>query len=111
LSGEESRAWSLRGFGAALEEPLHAHTDSQKRNAASDGFQDSRTKIAIQSLAPAKMSDPRHDQLIGFGNHLWIIGDLDLTLRRDVLQRLLDRADVARAVIDNGDHRRPLVLG
>src|SRR5947199_2485688 len=80
LPGEERSAGGLWSFSAALKEPLHPNANSQKGNTGRNRLEDSRTEFAVKALAAAKMSDARHDQLFGLGDHFRIIGDLDLGL-------------------------------
>ena len=71
--------------------------------------------------AVANRALPREDDAIGGGDHARIVADHDLAIvARNVLERLGDRAQVAHAVIDDGDalhgrgapaYKRPLVEG
>ncbi len=63
---------------------------------------------------------PRKDHALGAGHHRRIGGDDDLLATRDMLERLRHRAQVAHAVVDDGNgiasgfantHSEPLVNG
>ena len=109
LAGEKSGARRLRGLCAALKKPLHAHTDSQKRLSGSDTFKHGGSKILIQRLAAAEVANSGNNGLLRSSDHGRIVRNLPF--RTQVLERFFHRADVARTVIDDRDHRSPLVLG
>src|SRR4051795_5294210 len=65
--------------------------------------------MLIQKFTAIEVPHPWHNHLIGSGDHRWISGDLHCS--PEMLKGLFHRADIARTVINNRDHRSPLVLG
>src|SRR5687767_12418509 len=97
----------------ALEEQLQADADAKKRlrpRRLDDRL--ARTARAELARTIGQRALPRHDDSFGGQNRLRIGGDPHLGAGGDVLERLRHRAQVAHAVIHNGDLQRvPLVEG
>ena len=65
--------------------------------------------MLVQKFATIEMSHSRDHKFFSSGNHRWI--GRDLNAGAQVLKGFFYGADVARAIVDNRDHKRPLVLG
>ena len=91
------------GFGAAFEQPLHAHADAQKRHAAPDGFANRRGKAGlVQAGGGGEMADPRQHDALGFADNGRVLG-------RDRAgghgrHGLHHAGEVAGLVVDDRDH-------
>ena len=109
LTGKHPSAGSFRSFRTSFIQPLHADADAQKWLALGKGLQQRQPELSIQCLTAIEVSHTRHNQLFRRGNHPCIRSDL--SNRAQMFERFFHRADVARAIIDNGDHSSPLVLG
>src|SRR5260370_5180840 len=110
FAGKDACPRNLEALFTAFEKPLHSQADSEKRLARGSALQQSLVQArGVQSLQRGKMSHTgqhdlrrccpcprlvRHD---GYG--------------AEMVQRLLNRMQIARSVIHDGDHRSPLVDG
>src|SRR5690242_12930780 len=77
-SWKQRGARSLRGFGAALEQPLHAYADAKKRCAPGDRREDRLPQLKIESLTAAEVTHARHHDLTGRGDDLRFRGQFGL---------------------------------
>src|SRR5262249_48206148 len=109
LAGKQSRSGGIRRFRASIEQPLHAYTDSKKGLTGCDRLQHSFAQPRIERLAARKVSHTGDQKLFSGGDSDGIGSHFSSGAK--MIQCLLDRADIARAVVDNGNHNSPLVLG
>src|SRR5262249_1997931 len=75
-AGKQSSSGCIRSLCAAIEQPLHAYTDSKKRLATCDGFQHGLAQTRIKRLAAGEMSYAWNKDLFGDSDHGWIGGYL-----------------------------------
>src|SRR5262249_9515965 len=109
LAGKEAGAWRLRRFRAAGKEPLHPYADAKKRSALIYEAQHRRPQAGVQRFTTAEVTDAGNNHLVGNGYDALIGGDF--AGRAEMFEGFPDRTDIACSVIDDRDHRSPLVLG
>src|SRR6185295_9046965 len=108
-AAEDAEARHIGRLVAALEQPLHAEADAEDRTSLADALEDRVLPRAFQRAGRAEMTDARHDdaprrrELSGARRH----DDLGA----DGGERFLHRREIAGAVVDQGNHSRPFVLG
>ena len=110
LPGKIPAPANLGALLTSFEKPLHSQADSEKRLAGAGGLQQGLAQArAVQRLQRGKMPHSREHDLVRRCHSLRLVRHHDLGA--EIVERLLHRIQVARAVIDDGDHRSPLVLG
>jgi hypothetical protein len=110
-SGEECQTGALGGFLAAFEQSLQAETNAQKRDARANAFEECVTHLEriegahdLSEVSYAWQDDLRGaSEGRGIANHFHLGADFG--------QRVLDGAEIARAVIEYRDQSRPFVDG
>src|SRR5580704_8807099 len=100
----------LRG----VEQQLHAEADAKEWRSALDAFEDDVREAELSEVAHRLRERPhaRQHQPIGGAELVVVAGDGRACA--DVLERLLDRATIPHAVVDDGDAGHvsvPFVLG
>ena len=108
-SGEQAEARQVGIFGASLEEPLHAETDAEQRAAGCRQIGQRAAPRVAERPGFREVSDAGNHDGTGAGEILRFTRQGDGGSRR--LQAALDRREVAGAVVDEGDHNSPFVLG
>src|SRR5262245_37987839 len=109
LAGEQAGTRGIRSFRAALKQPLHSYANPQEWLAPRNGLQHRCTQASIEEFTTGKMAYSGNDDFRRRGDHCRIRSYL--CGRAKMLECLLDGTDVTGAVINDGDHRSPLVLG
>ena len=99
------------GFFAAFEKALHTETDAQERNVFFDQINEGVADIHFVEGAQhlAKMAYARQDDLSRALNACGVTDQF--IFRADFIKGVLDRSQIACAVVEDRDHRRPLVDG
>src|ERR1700751_2650047 len=88
---------------ARCQHPLHAYTNSEKRNVALDAVDYSVAKSGIiQRFGCREMANAGKNQLVCRRNLPWIRSDYGL--RAQVIECLLHRSKIAGLVIDDSNH-------
>src|SRR6185295_7059405 len=108
-SAEQPESRQIGRLVAAFVEPLHAQADAEQRPSLAHTGQDRLDPGCIERSRGAEVTDARDDDAAGVGKVLWRRGHG--YWRADRGERFLHRCKVARLVVDQGDHRSPLVLG
>ena len=104
VAGHDAEALVLAIFEAAVEQQLQAEADAEERFAGGDGRADRLDEVARfeGGNGVAKGADAGEHELRCFGQLGRVVGDRRRVPR--ALERLLDAAEVAHAVVDDGDH-------
>ena len=93
--------------------PSNSHcmpeADAEQRRAAFGRAPDGRGPRAVERRGRAEVPDARDDDAVDAGELGWVGGREQI--RAGGGKPLADRREIARAVIDERDHRSPLVLG
>src|SRR6185437_1719987 len=89
--------------------PLHAHANPQEWLSAGERIQQRQAQLMIERQTAIEVPHTRDNQLFRLRNHLRIASDF--CRGAQMLKSLFDRANIAGSIIDNRDHRSPLVLG
>src|ERR1700761_3107770 len=107
---EDVQSARRRRFCAAFEKPLQADANPQERNPTPNRIADCRRQTGVrQHLCRLKMTDPRQDHLLRLAHDRRIRGNHGRAAKG--IQSLHHGREIARLVIDDCDHNRPLVLG
>ena len=109
LSAEEAETGKLGRLFAPLEQPLHAEADAEQGPALADARENRLHPVGSQRPRGAEVSDARHDDSRSFTELGGVGGRVQVGA--EGAKRLAHRRQVARAVVDERDHNRPLVLG
>ncbi len=111
LAGKDTEAALSGRFFAAFEEALQAEADAEKRHACLDAVDEGVADVHfIQSaqhlseVADAGQHDLRGAFEAGGVAHQFVS-------RADFIERVLHRAQIACAVVEDRDHSRPFVDG
>src|SRR4051794_6708502 len=111
LAGEQRKTTGATELDRALEQELHAQADAEHGHTL-------RTPLANQVVEPTlgdgahrlrERANSRQDEPGRRADPLSVVGDLHVGAH--VLERLLDRTQVAHSVVEDGDHSRPFVDG
>ena len=111
LAWEETQAALLGRFFARFKQRLQAEADAEERNTGADAFEQRFPHLQLverahhlSEMSHAGKNDFRRDaQARSVSN--------EFVLRADLRQRVLNRAQIARAVIEDRDHSSPFVDG
>src|SRR5580765_6002370 len=109
LPRQESQPRQIGCLVAALEQPVHAEADAEQRPAFADALEDALDPGAVECSRRAEMSHARDDDAARLAKRIRSFRHEHVGANRR--QRLLDGRQVSGPVIDQRDHRRPLVLG
>ncbi len=110
-AGIEPQAADFGRFVAAFEQRLHAQADSQERNAGGDAVQQRLAygQFIQRSHHLAKVTHARQDDL-RCGVQSRGVADQGV-FAAEFTQGILHAAQIAGAIIENGDHNSPFVDG
>src|SRR5207302_2917150 len=93
----------------AFKQPLHAEADAEQRPQLANPRENRLDPRGTEGFRRAEMTDARHDDRVGGGE---IVGPLRREqLRAERGKRFAHRREITRLVVDQRNHRRPLVLG
>ena len=111
LTRINSQAALFRSLFARSKQRLHPQTDSQERNAAANRFDQRPAHVELVQRAHhlPKVSDARQNELGRLANARGIADQF--VIRPDRTERVLHRAQIPGAVIENRNHNNPLVEG
>src|SRR5207302_2904277 len=101
---EQTESLMVAVLGRLVEEQLIAEADAEQRLAAPGQVDDLPAQVALLQPRQGRREGPDtgQDETVGSAQVLLVRRDLRLGAR--VQQRALDRAQVANAVVDDGDH-------
>ena len=101
----------VRSFIARFKQRLQSETDSEERNLRRDAVQQSLPHVHLIK-SPHHLAKVTHARQNNFrcAPQSFRITD-QLVRRADFIQRVLHRPQIARAVIEDRNHRSPLVDG
>src|SRR5207247_2279640 len=107
-AGQHVEALALAELLAAREEQLIAEADAEKRAAAVERATQRRRQVKTVEIGHriVKRAVAGKDHGIGGVHRLGVLGHDGV--HADPFEGLLDRAEIASAVIDDGDHSVPL---
>src|ERR1039458_792990 len=110
FAGKDPRSCNLTTFFAPLEKPLHAQAYPEKRLAGRSALQHGLAQPRpVQSLQRGKMSHSWQYDLVRRYQRFRVVRNHNFST--ELVERLLHGIEVAGAVIHDGDHSSPLVLG
>ena len=110
LPSEGAQPIQVRGFGAALKQPLQPQADAQQRPCTRDTFSQQCSQSLIgQRRRRLKVAHSRNDPLLRASCGVRVTR-YD-AVAPEMLQRIHHRGQISRAIIDNRNHSSPFVLG
>src|SRR5262245_8916174 len=109
LPRQESKPRQVGRLVASLEQPVHAEADAEKGPAFADALEDAFDPVAVERSRGAEVSHARDDDAASLAKRIRPFRHEHVGADRR--QRLLDGRQVSGLVIDQRDHKRPLVLG
>jgi len=108
---KKSQAAARWRFLAAFKQTLQTDTNAKERHARLDSFEknvaQAQTVDRLHHLA--EMTYAREDNFLRTADCSRVAGNGEIGT--EFLERVLHRPDVARAVVDDGSHSKPLVEG
>src|SRR5437868_5640047 len=109
FSPEESQTAEFGSLLTRVKHPLHPQTNSKQRDLPIDGAHDCLSQRAGKSACSLKVSNSGDNDVAGIIYHFRISRYHRVMAK--MAERFLYRGKIAGLIIDDGDHRSPLVLG